>query len=356
MNPLFYIFIGAVIAFLILFLTYILISKEMRRLKNAKKQEERMRRQQLTKAATLLGWSTVVSIIAIVISGVAWAAGVTNNGSESGEADIMHAHGMSYSSDGSKIFLAAHDGPRIYENGQWKRPAGERHDYMGFSMVDDGFYSSGHPVQGSSKKNPFGIIKSKDEGKTFETLALYGKIDFHGMSVGFKSHAIYVFNSEPNEKMDSIGLYYSTDDAKTWTKSQLVGLEGQPQNLAVHPTEESVIAVGTNKGVYVSKDYGQRFEKIGVDSQVTSLYFNTDGILWAGGAYLTRIDLSTKQTENSNLPEVDNGEIIAFFAQNPVNSLEMALMTSKNNIYVSSNAGKSWQEIAIQGKGISSQK
>ncbi|MBN2981809.1 hypothetical protein [Cohnella algarum] len=92
---------------------------------------------------------------------------------------------------------------------------------MGFSMVDDGFYSSGHPARGSKKKNPFGIVKSTDEGRSLETLTLYGEVDFHGMSVGYKSHTIYIFNLEPNSAIETTGLNYSTDEAKSWTMSEM---------------------------------------------------------------------------------------------------------------------------------------
>jgi hypothetical protein len=34
-------------------------------------------------------------------------------------------------------------------DGKWKEAPGEMHDYLGFSMADNGFYSSGHPAPGT---------------------------------------------------------------------------------------------------------------------------------------------------------------------------------------------------------------
>ncbi len=225
-------------------------------------------------------------------------------------------------------------------------------------MVDDGFYSSGHPAPGSNKKNPFGIVKSTDDGKSFEPLALYGQIDFHGMSAGFKSHALYVFNSEANAIIKTIGLNYSADEAKSWTMSDMKGLEGKPSALAVHPDNASVVAVGTEKGVFVSRDYGQQFEKIGPTMQVIAIFFNAQGSLFAGGvgttATLNRIDIDSKETENITIPALTN-DAIAFIAQNPVNDQDMAISTFNKDVYHSIDQGKNWSKIVDQGKGTSKQ-
>ncbi|XEC93537.1 F510_1955 family glycosylhydrolase [Paenibacillus tarimensis] len=274
------------------------------------------------------------------------------------EVSMHHAHGMSYSPDGSKIYFAVHDGLRIYENGQWKLPAGERHDYMGFSMTDDGFYSSGHPAPGSDKKNPLGIIKSTDEGRSFTPLAFYGQVDFHGLSVGYKSHAIYVYNPEPNPKMETLGLYYSTDEADSWTKSAMSGLEGQPEALAVHSADEAIVAVGTSEGIFVSSNYGDRFEKIGPEMRVTSLYFNVEGALLAGAVNkqpaFVRIDPETKQTEELKIPALKE-DLIAFVGQSPVNEKDIAFMTMHKDVYISSDGGDTWSKIADKGIGKSVQ-
>ncbi len=128
-------------------------------------------------------------------------------------------------------------------------------------QVEYGFYSSGHPAPGSTMKNPLGIVKSSDLGMTLTKLGFEGESDYHWMAVGYKTHAIYVINERQNSKLNSAGLFYSTDEAKTWTKSAAAGLNEEPTALAVHPTDEKTIAIGTKSGLLLSNDYGNHFEK-----------------------------------------------------------------------------------------------
>ncbi|MBN2981806.1 F510_1955 family glycosylhydrolase [Cohnella algarum] len=311
----------------------------------------------MIKKIKFVKWIAITAIIAVVFSGCS-SEGIMES-KELKEVELEHVHGLGYSPDGNKLFFASHDGLRVYEKGQWIQPAGEKHDYMGFSMVDDGFYSSGHPASGSKKKNPFGIVKSTDEGKSLEPLTLYGEVDFHGMSVGYKSHAIYLFNLEPNSAIETLGLHYSTDEAKTWTMSEMKGLNGNPTALAVHQTEESVVALGTDQGVFVSKDYGQHFEKLSSDMQVSSLSFTAKGDLLAGGveqqAVLFKFNLESKKAEQLEIPVMTN-DAIAHIAQNPINEQDISIMTIGNNAYTSTDFGKNWTKILDQGKGVSAPK
>jgi hypothetical protein len=359
-NVLFY---GTLGLFVLLFLTFLFARKKVNTLKNAKGKEARERRSQLSKAVKGLKWASVVAFAAVVLSGIVLVGNLQGERIAEPvslkEVSIDHAHGMSYSPDGNKLFFAVHDGLRVYENGQWILPAGEKHDYMGFSMVDDGFYSSGHPIRGSNKKNPLGIIKSTDEGKSFETLALYGEIDFHGMSVGYNSHAMYVFNPSPNQEMRETGLHYSTDEAKTWTQSKVSGLEGDPSAITAHPTNESIVAVGTNKGVYISKDYGNQFEKFGPPMQASSLFFSVEGELYAAGLspqpVLVRTNLESNESQYLNIPEMTE-DAIAFIGQSPVHNQQLSIMTFNNDVYISADSGANWATIVEQGKGTSETK
>lgn len=103
---------------------------------------------------------------------------------------MEHVHGLGFSSDGKQIILPAHNGLVSYSEGKWQNLDAPKHDYMGFHAVDHGFYSSGHPEPGSKLKNPLGIVKSSDFGKTLTILGLEGESDFHAMAVGYKNHAI----------------------------------------------------------------------------------------------------------------------------------------------------------------------
>lgn len=352
-----YIFSTAVILFVLLFVIYASTKNKVKNLNNVKGKEEREKRKQLSKALRIIKWGWIVSIGPVLISGSIFFLGNGSNGQSA--VSMEHIHGLGYSNDGKRILVPAHNGIKTYSDGSWGISEGEKHDYMGFSTVDDGFYSSGHPAPGSDKKNPFGIVKSTDEGKTLQTLDLYGQIDFHTMAAGFKSHAIYVINPEPNPRMSSAGLYYSKDETKTWTKSEMKGINEEVTALAVHPTAEDVIAIGTQNGVYLSKDFGQNFAKVLTNGQVTSLFFNAKGALFIGGyqqePYLLKMDIGTKKSQEVRLPSMKQ-DAVAYFAQNPMDENKMAFASFSNNVYYSNDQGVNWTIIAEQGKVISNQK
>lgn len=314
----------------------------------------REKRQQVAQWVKGFKWLWILSLLGVVISG---AMTLWGNGLKTESAvELYHVHGLGYTTDGKTILIPAHTGIAAYAEGHWSFSPGDKNDYMGFSAVDDGFYSSGHPSPGSSLKNPIGLVKSSDAGKTITKLALEGEADFHGMSVGYFTHHIYVFNSVPNSKMNTSGLYYSKNEGKTWIKSSINGLEGQPVALSAHPKKEGVVAVGTQKGTYISKDFGNTFEKIGPDLQVTSLYYTNEGALFIGGLgqepSLQIIDIETKSAKAIPIPNLA-GDPIDFTAQNPVNPKEVVFSTDKKEVYLTHDEGTTWIKIAEQGKTIS---
>ncbi|MGG3987015.1 hypothetical protein [Bacillus smithii] len=83
------------------------------------------------------------------------------------QINLEHIHGLGYTSDGKQILIPAHNGLVSYSEGQWKSVNAPKHDYMGFQIVDNGFYSSGHPAPDSGLKNPMGIVKSTDLEKHY---------------------------------------------------------------------------------------------------------------------------------------------------------------------------------------------
>ena len=92
---------------------------------------------------------------------------------------LRHVHGLAYSADGKQIFIPSHNGLAVHSDGRWSMAPGPAHDYMGFSATQQFFYSSGHPAPNLGLVDPFGLIRSKDGGKTWDKLGLEGESDFH---------------------------------------------------------------------------------------------------------------------------------------------------------------------------------
>jgi photosystem II stability/assembly factor-like uncharacterized protein len=267
---------------------------------------------------------------------------------------LHHIHGLSYSADGKQLYIPMHHGLAIYSGSQWSKAPGPAHDYMGFAVTREFFYSSGHPAPGVPLQNPFGLIKSKDQGQTWDPLGLSGEADFHLLATSYQTNTVYVFNAEANSRMPRPGLYYTTDSGKEWRAVQGTGLVGNPASLAVHPTQDKVVAVGTPSGVYLSQDYGAQFQRLADAPQVLAVFFAVDGQhLWFssfdGTPSLSRVQWQTGQSEPVALPPLDQ-DTVTYIAQSPVNIQEWAIATYKRDVYVSVDHGRTWQQIAKQGE------
>lgn len=267
---------------------------------------------------------------------------------------LTHVHGLAYSDDGARIMIPSHHGLALFERGRWSKAAGPEHDYMGFSATRDALYSSGHPAPGSGLKNPFGLIKSSDAGKTWKKLGLEGESDFHALATSYRTNAVYVLNPGANSRMKQPGIFHTRNDGLQWLRANGRGLANAPRGLAVHPDDASIVAVGTVDGLYLSRDSAGQFERIVGGAQVLAQTFDLDGQhLWfsshAGQPALMRIALTAgaKPTAVSLPPLKDDA--VAYIAQNPARRNEIAIATFSRNVYISRDAGGSWTTIAVAG-------
>ncbi|MFN2646606.1 MAG: F510_1955 family glycosylhydrolase [Burkholderiales bacterium] len=270
------------------------------------------------------------------------------------DVTLVHVHGLSYSADGKRLMIPVHFGLAIYENGKWKKAAGPEHDYMGFSGTARHIYSSGHPAPGSGLVNPFGLLRSSDGGKTWDKLGLEGESDFHLMAAGWNSNAVYVWNGEPNSRMRASGLYYTVNDGFAWRRVGANGLAGDLRAIAVHPDEAAIVALATSQGLYLSRDHGERFVRLGTGASFAP-FFDLDGtFLWYAtlgnsGLRLARLPLDKGQREEFRLPPLQE-DAVAFMAQNPTEKSEYAIATFQRNVYVTNDGARSWKQIARRGQ------
>ncbi len=268
------------------------------------------------------------------------------------EFELPHIHGLGFTADGKTLLIPAHIGIFTVKDGMWQRPSERAHDYMGFSISDDGFYSSGHPAPSATDlKNPLGLVKSTDGGKTLQTLGFEGETDFHVMSVGYINHALYVLNPAQNSKLPP-GMHYSLDDGITWKQSALQGVEAVPFGIAVHPTKAEIVALATEHGVLLSSDYGATFAPIGDATLATALTFSPSGTLLFGATELFSYDATTQQMTTLPTPPLVDEEVVTALAVNPVQPQELALATTKLNVYHSKNNGQEWATLAGDGIGV----
>lgn len=269
---------------------------------------------------------------------------------------LTHVHGLSYSADGKQIFVPSHHGIAIYSGGKWSKAAGPEHDYMGFSATKQFFYSSGHPAPGSGLGNPFGLIKSGDGGRTWRKLGLEGEADFHLLATSYGTNAVYVFTHAPNSRMSKPGIYSTVNDGFSWKHADGKGLEGPLLNLAVHPSNNQVVAAGTKTGLFLSADGGDNFKRLAGGTQILAAYFDLDEKqLWFssydGKPGLTRLDWNSDKKTAISIPPLTR-DAVAYIAQNPANRNEYAIATFERNVYLTKDQGKKWTQIANQGQTL----
>ncbi|TXF12267.1 F510_1955 family glycosylhydrolase [Pelomicrobium methylotrophicum] len=269
---------------------------------------------------------------------------------------LTHVHGLAYSADGTRLYIPSHYGLAVYNEGHWTKAPGPQHDYMGFSATRDRFYSSGHPAPGTGLKNPFGLIRSDDGGKTWQHLGLEGESDFHVLATGYETNVIYVYNPHPNSRMREPGIYYTLDDGFAWRRAQAKGLGGDVIALAVHPSDPKTVAAATDQGIFLSRDAAATFEPLLRNRQGLAVYFDLDGKrLWAatfhGQPALTQIDLEARQKTPVTLPPLTR-DAVAYIAQNPKHRDEYAIATFERNVYLTRDGGKTWTRIADRGRTL----
>lgn len=268
---------------------------------------------------------------------------------------IEHVHGIGYPGNDEGLYVASHQGLKIFKEGQWFEATDQNHDYMGFQAVNEGFYSSGHPEEGSDLKNPLGLVKSTDQGKSLEKVAFYGESDFHFLSASFQGDVIYLINEEPNSKLER-GVYLSRDSGKNWLSVSLDGLESNSMGMmAVHPEKGGTLAMSTREGVFVSDDFGKTIKETGDYEMVTAAAFSKESL------YISPVEQKTiklvrlnaeklEEAEELPLPKLNYDNPITYIAADPGQEGRIAFITILNDLYESEDGGKTWNQVLLNGR------
>ncbi len=273
---------------------------------------------------------------------------------EAKSVKLKNIRGIGYPGNDHALYVAGNDGLKMYKDKKWYETTTQHHDYIGFQAVESGFIASGHPQKGSSLKDPLGLVKSVDKGETLQTLASYGKTNFHFTAASFSGDGLYVIGEQPNDEI-SLGVNYTIDNGKSWKKSAFKEFNADSLGMiAVHPNNGETIAMSTRTGIYYSTDYGNTMKLLSDPIMVTALTFNGDSILFSSveneKILLKTLNPSSGEQTNIAFPYLDYDNPITYLAVNSKNSNQIAFTTYKNDLYESTDGGEHWSNLLAAGK------
>ncbi|MBG6084506.1 F510_1955 family glycosylhydrolase [Zhihengliuella flava] len=220
-----------------------------------------------------------------------------------GPADVGHIHGIH--PDGDRLLIATHHGLFVaglegmrsdgtLPGGGGPTPRGPQIDLMGFAASDEALYASGHPGAGSELPNPVGLMRSTDDGATWEPLSRAGESDFHALTttdgavVGFDGNLARTQDGVEWEAVDGPdafalaghpagptvlattpdGLWVSEDAGQTWAAAA-----SQPDEVLQFVTfadADTAVGIAPDGSVHVSEDAGASWEERGLAGSAPS--------------------------------------------------------------------------------------
>lgn len=266
---------------------------------------------------------------------------------------LEHVHGLGFSADGSSLLVSSHRGLAAYRDSHWSDALEAPYDFTGFSIAERALYASGHPAPGSTLPNPLGLARSTDGGMSWSSVALGGEADFHFIAASYRTPAIYVVAHLPNRAMPQPGIYATRHEGKAWRRAPAQGLpRTEILALAAHPDAPDIVAVGTERGLYISLDEGQRFRRIDGSGATTAVAFDLDGrrVRYAPAlsSFLIASAIDGAGTRRTALPPLGL-DFVTHIAQHPRESGTLAIATRRRDIYMTNDAGKTWRALAREG-------
>lgn len=275
--------------------------------------------------------------------------------------NIEHMHGLTYSSDGKTLYIASHEGlmQSSTDTNSWTKVGNSVLDLMGFNVRSDGtMITSGHPGPGTDLPEPLGLMKSVDQGKSWEPVSLQGKIDFHILVPNPKQPDIIFGLNQMGEGEYGAGIFKSKDGGANWDRIQPNGLPEdlhKVYSIYSYANQPDTLLAGTETGLLKSIDSGKTWTPLDAGRLVTAMQWvpNTENDILGYAITKEERGLMISKDGGAKWEKIglDLGEdAISYLTVNPANQQEMAAATFGNSVYVSQDGGKEWTAIIEKGK------
>jgi photosystem II stability/assembly factor-like uncharacterized protein len=170
----------------------------------------------------------------------------------------IHVHGLGLNPKDGALFIATHTG--LFRAGPDERTAAriaDRYqDTMGFTVIGpDRFLGSGHP-DGREDLPPYlGLIRSYDAGRTWDSVSLMGKADFHVLEA--RGDRVYGFGSDFDTRKPQFMV--SRDGGRRWERRGIVALLVA---LAINPRDPDSIVASTGRALFASQTAGRSWRRL----------------------------------------------------------------------------------------------
>ena len=202
---------------------------------------------------------TVGALLVVATSLTACGSGADDErGPVVNDPGPIHVHGLGINPKDDALFIATHTG--LFRAGPDEqtatRVADRYQDTMGFTVVGpDRFLGSGHP-DGRDDLPPFlGLIESSDGGRSWDSLSLMGRADFHVLEAA--GDHVYGFGTDFDTRKPTFMV--SRDGGRHWEQH---GIGTLLVALAIDPRDPDSIVASTGRVLFASQTAGRSWRRL----------------------------------------------------------------------------------------------
>jgi hypothetical protein len=218
------------------------------------KRERLAERKRAERRRQLTTFGTAALVVVVLALGFALAFTAGDRDDPHGGEELAHVHGLGVNPKDGTLYIAAHSGLyRVPDGTRAATHVGDtEQDVMGFSVLGpDRFLGSGHPGPNQDGPPNLGLIRSDDAGRSWDSLSLLGRADFHVL----RSHGatIYGFDGMSGK------LMVSRNGGRDWNGHDP---PGPMIDLAIDPSNRPHIVASVEQGLVESRDGGRSWRPL----------------------------------------------------------------------------------------------